>query len=188
VPAIAYDHGSDHVQLIRARFRKFHDGKCDQQVFDPIGRAWAVGLLENDRVDPAALRDAGRNYAAAYWGYYPSVAGVAGYGGKDRAGSGGDRHSEIRPDPRGVRFETLDGQLGDTGRRSYAAAQSLCLDHYWFPDNNPAWLDRLINDRLVAARVPVGGELSRCGDAEYMAAALDGLLALAEGLVRRRAA
>lgn len=172
-----YDHGAEHVQRLRSRFARFQDGKATQQLFDPVGRAWTVGLLENGRIDPAVLRDAGRDYAARYWSYYPSTAGVSNYENEDRRGgawSGGE-------DPGGERFRRLDDRLKNAGRNTYHAAQSLCLDFYWFPDDNPAWLDRLINARLVAAQAAAVGQLGRPEDAAIMRAAVAGLLALAEG-------
>jgi hypothetical protein len=173
-----FDHGAEHVQRRRERFARFQDGKAAQQVFDPIGRAWAVGLLENDRIDPAVLRDAGRDYAARYWGYYPWAVGVSNYLDEDRGRGGGLGAGE---DPGGERFKALDARLKDAGRISYDAAQSLCIDFYWFPDDNPAWLDRLINARLTAAEVAAAGPPAMPGDAAIMQAALAGLLALADG-------
>lgn len=184
VPAVAWDYGTEQVQALRVRFAKFQNGKAAQQVHDPIGRAWAVGLLENDRVDPAVLRDAGREYAHRYWGYYPSVVGVANYTGENRQGAGwGDGE-----DPRGERFQAMDGMLLDAGRRAYAAVQALVVDHFFLPDDNPSWLDRLINVELVKARESVAGGLSRAEDTARLALALDGLLALADGKARRKAA
>ncbi len=176
--AVLFDHGAEHVQRLRARYARFQDGKATQQVHDPIGRAWAVGLLENARIDPAVLRDAGRDYGARYWAYYPSTVGVANYLDEDRRGevlAGGE-------DPNGEWFQKLDAQLKNAGRSSYEAVHSLCLDFYWFPDDQPAWLYRLINDRLIAAQDAAQGQLGTPGDAATMRAAVDGLLALAEGL------
>jgi hypothetical protein len=178
IAATPFDHGADHVQRLRARFARFQDGKATQQLFDPIGRAWAVGLLENARTDPAVLRDAGRDYAVRYWGYYPRLAGVSNYENEERGRGVGLSGGE---DPGGERFRALDARLRDAGRGAYDAAQSLCLDFYWFPDDNPAWLDRLINARLVAARAAAVGQLATPADAATLRAALDGLLALAEG-------
>jgi hypothetical protein len=179
ISAAPFDHGAEHVQRLRGRFSRFQDGKATQQVFDPIGRAWAVGLLENEWIDPAVLRDAGRDYAGRYWGYYPCAIGVANYLNEDRRGGGsGWGHGE---DPGGERFQKLDAALKNAGRTSYDAAQSLCLDFYWFPDDNPAWLDRLINARLTGGHGALGGEFRRAGDAATMRAAVEGLLALAEG-------
>jgi hypothetical protein len=174
---VPFDHGAEHVQRLRARFARFQDGKATQQVFDPIGRAWAVGLLENDRIDPAVLRDAGRDYAGRYWGYYPANVGVANYLAVDRRGRGGAPGE----DPGGERFQHLDARLKNAGRASCDAAQSLCLDFYWFPDDNPAWLDRLIEARLGAAQAAAAGAPGTAGDAATMRAAVEGLLALAEG-------
>jgi hypothetical protein len=171
---VPFDHGADHVARLRGRFAAFQDGKAAQQVHDPIGRAWAVGLLENARIDPAVLRDAGRDYAARYWGYYPSAVGVANYLDEDRRAevwAGGE-------DPNGEIFQQRDAQLKNAGRVSYEAVHSLCLDFYWFPDDNPSWLDRLIEARLAAAAGRGGGE----ADAATMRAAVDGLLALTEGM------
>src|SRR3954462_11635225 len=103
VEVAAFDHGAEHIQRLRGRFAAFQDGKASQQLFDPIGRAWAVGLLENARIDPAVLRDAGRDYAARYWNYYPIAAGVANYQNVDRRGAGGGGGE----DPGGERFRKL---------------------------------------------------------------------------------
>ena len=171
-----FDHGAAHVQRLRDRFARCQDGKATQQLFDPIGRAWAVGLLENPRIDPSVLRDAGRDYAARYWNYFPAPAGVSNYLGEDRRGAfwaGGE-------DPGGEWFQKLDLLLKAAGRATCDAVHSLCLDHYWFPDDDPAWLDRLIFARLSGA-----GAAARKGcrpeDEARMRAAVDGLLALAEG-------
>lgn len=169
-----FDRGTERLIESRARFARFHDGKAEQQVFDPIGRAWTVGLLENEHVDPAALRDAGRNYAARYWGYYPTVPGVASYQREGRRGSG---PGEVE-DPRGEQFQRLDALLRTAGRGAYDAAQSLCLDFYWFPDDDPIWLARLINEKLLLAKAPVAGQLPVAGDRSTMALAIGGLLAI----------
>jgi hypothetical protein len=172
--AAPFDHGAAHVQRLRGRFAAFQEGKAVQQVFDPIGRAWAVGLLENARLDPAVLRDAGRDYADRYWGYYPRAVGVSNYLDEDRRGgawAGGE-------DPGGEWFQKLDALLKAAGRASCDAVHSLCLDYYWFPDDNPAWLERLIAPRLAGQAAGQGG----AGDADKARAAVEGLLALAEGM------
>lgn len=174
-----FDHGADHVRRLRDRFAGFQDGKAAQQVFDPIGRAWAVGLLENPRVDPAILRDAGRDYAARYWNYYPAAIGVGNYLAEDRRAAmwaGGE-------DPHGEWFQRLDAQLKNAGREAYQAVHSLCLDFYWFPDDNPGWLDRLIEARVAG----VSGAEGRPSIVENskIGAAIEGLLALADGVKRR---
>ncbi len=170
VSALPYDHGADHVIQLRSRFAKFQNGKAAQQVFDPIGRAWAVGLLENPHVDPACLRDAGRDYASRYWGYYPTASGVANYDGSLRIGNRSERREE--------RFRTIDKTLLDAGRKSYDAAQDLCVSPYWSPDENPDWIERLINERLLRVGESVSGQLPRPEDRTRLTLAMEGLLAL----------
>lgn len=162
-----WDHGTEKLQELRARFAKFHNGKASQQVCDPIGRAWAVGLLENDRIDPAVLRDAGRNYAARYWGHYPSMNGVSNYEKDCRA------PSRMDTDSAGLRFAAIDRQLSLSGHGAASAVHGLCLDFHWFPDANPAWLDRLIEDRMDK------GSRHTLSDARQMKLAIEGLMALA---------
>ena len=180
IAAAPFDHGAEHVARARGRFARFQDGKAAHQVFDPIGRAWAVGLLENERMDPAVLRDAGRDYAAGYWSYYPGAAGVSNYEAEDRRGRGLGGGA----DKAGDRFLAMDVLLKDAGRAAYDAVQSLVVDPHWLPDEDPAWLGRLIASRLSGD----GGAdaAPRGDDAPRMARALEGLLALAAGRRRPR--
>lgn len=164
---VQWDHGTERLQAHRAKFARFHNGKAAQQVCDPIGRAWAVGLLENDRIDPAVLRDAGRDYAARYWSHYPSANGVSNYAKDCRA------PSRSEADPMGAKFAALDCRLTTSGYAAARATQSLCIDYHWFPDANPAWLDRLIEDQID------GGSRSTISDARQMRMAVEGLMALA---------
>src|SRR3954468_8595249 len=171
-----FDHGAAHIQRLRDRFARCQEGKATQQLFDPIGRAWAVGLLENARIDPAVLRDAGRDYAARYWNYYPAAVGVANYLDEDRRAEvwgGGE-------DPGGEWFQRLDALLKNAGRVAYEAVHSLCLDFYWFPDDSPAWLDRLIGARLAVAD-GAAGQGDCMAELATMRGAVEGLLALARG-------
>jgi len=176
------DRGADHVQRRRGRFTAFHKGQADQQVFDAIGRAWCVGLLENDRFDPAVLRDVGREYGAGYWAYYEGGAAIARYEGALARTSS----VQIPRDRKGELFQKMDALLRDAGRTAYDATQALCVDPYLFPDEDPFWLDRLINERLVKAKEPVCGRLPSPTDYVKMAHALAGLKALAEGTDRKR--
>jgi hypothetical protein len=177
----AHDKGNDRVVAMREVFKVFQGGKASQQVYDPIGRAWAVGLLDNDRFDPAVLRSAARDYGERYWGHYPSTAGTANYTQESRAGCGwGDM-----ADPRGEKFQLLDKALLDAGRQAYDAVHNIVVDYHWFPDDNPDWLGRMINERLMRAKVAVCGQLETAGDAAILARALDGLIALAEGTKRK---
>ena len=184
--ATGHDYGNDRAQAHRVLFAIFQGGKADQQVHDPIGRAWAVGLLDGNDVDGAAIRDAGREYAARYWTHYPNPERVANYEGEDRRGEPGG--SYLDPDPRGERFMALDDALLSAGRPAYDAMRSMCLDHYHFPDEHPAWLDRLINERRVKAGLAVAGYLPKPGDTECLRLAVTALLAIVAGTKKRRAA
>jgi hypothetical protein len=177
------DEGSERTMALRLRFRPFQGGKGDQYAGTPIGRAWLVGLLDGHEVDPAAIRDAGLAYAERYWGYWPAPGGVSNYEAEDRRAAPFAGGLDIAGD----RFQAIDATIHSTGRASYDAVHSLVVDPHWFPEENPAWLDRLINSRLGAAGRTVAGELPREGDAAQLALAVEGLLALVRGR-RRRAA
>ena len=174
IAAAPFDHGADHVARARARFARFQDGKAAQQVFDPIGRAWAVGLLENARVDPAALRDAGRDYAGRYWRYYPGAAGVSNYLAEDRRGRG----LAAGVDVAGDRFRAMDRALKDSGRLACDAVRSLVVATFWSPDEDPAWLGRLIAARMGKGDAARAGAQPAPGDIALMRRAIEGLLAL----------
>lgn len=182
----AHDYGNDRIVALMSVFRPFQAGKADQWVNQSaIGRAWAVGLLDGYEADSAAIRDAGLNYAARYWGHYGGGANVANYEGNDKRGSFSSIDDE---DPRGETFQRLDRAISDAGRVSYDAVHSLCIDHHWFPQENPAWLDRLINERLLRAGRPVAGQLPVAGDAERLKLAVEGLLTIVAGTQQRRVA
>lgn len=170
-----FDRGSDRVIAARERFAAFHGGKADQQTFDPIGRAWCVGLLENDRVDPAVLRDAGREYAAAYWAYYEGGAAIVNY--EVRLPRSSAPRSAVH-DRKGERFQRMDRALRDSGRAAYDAAQGLCVDPYLFPDDDPAWLARLIEARLAGTKRAPASLPPSDADRKRLADAVSGLLAL----------
>jgi hypothetical protein len=177
----ARDEGSERTLALRLRFRPFQGGKGDQWAGTPIGRAWLVGLLDGYDADPAAIRDAGLSYAERYWSYWPAPGGVSNYEAEDRSGvrfAGG-------LDVTGERFQALDATILSAGRASYDAVQALVVHPHWFPEENPAWLDRLVNARLAAAKREVAGELPRAGDAERLKLAVEGLLTLVRGRGRR---
>lgn len=168
-------------------FAPFQDGKAGPHLESLIGRAWAVGLLENDRVDPAALRDAGQRYAAAYWGNYPYSAAVANYEGLTRRGSGLGADGA---DPRGEAFEAMDRRLRDAGSAACQAVHELAVDPIALTEHR--WIVGLINRALILRRRDVAGPiLSQVEErlaVARMADAVSGLLALAEGVAMRRAA
>jgi hypothetical protein len=182
----AIDHGNDRVVALTSIFRQFQGGKADLWVNESaIGRAWAVGLLDGFDADPAALRDAGLNYALRYWAYWPSVSGTSNYEGQDRGGKGGGDFST--PDPGGKTFEHLDAAVTAAGRGSRNMLHELCVDLHHFPQQNPPWLDRLINERLVRQGRPVAGQLPIASDFDRLKLAIEGLLTIVAGK-RREAA
>lgn len=174
-----HDYGNDRRVALMATFRPYQEGKADQWVAESaIGRAWAVELLDGFDVDGAAIRDAGLNYAARYWGHYQGGAKVANYEGNDRRGG---FYGDDPEDPRGETFRRLDDAIRSAGRASYDAVHSLVLDHHWFPHENPAWLDRLINERLLRKGRPVAGQLPHDGDYDKLRLAAEGLLTIVAG-------
>jgi hypothetical protein len=132
---------NDVVQARREAFRPFQGGKCDQQIHDPIGRAWAVGLLDGTRFDAAMLRDAGRRYGEIH-GVVFARTGMA-VANNDRSprgtGAGTDK------DPAGELYAKLDQLARDSGSKQRLAMRKLVLAEN--PDENPLWLDRLVNER-----------------------------------------
>ena len=175
------DQGSERTQAVRLRFRHFQGGKGDQYAGTPLGRAWLVGLLDGYDVDAAAIRDAGLAYAERYWAYWPAPGGVSNYEAEDRRAAPFAGGLDIAGD----RFQALDATIKSAGRASYDAVHSLVVDPHWFPEENPAWLDRLIDSRLAATGRTEAGPLPRAGDAERLKLAVDGLLTLVRGTRRR---
>lgn len=125
------------------------------ETIDPIGRAWAVGLLDQDPCgyDALSLRDAGRRFAALYWRKLPSPSPVSGLYSKmvsglvDELPAGIDRDKIIEDaDARDMRQEAaLNRMLAGLRRLGHdvrKATDELVLDP--FADIGPAWLDRLI--------------------------------------------
>lgn len=140
-----FDYGNDRVQARREAFRVFQGGKADNDLADHIGRAWAAGLLEGTRYDAALLRDIGREYGQLFWMYYqggPAVASI-----ETRSRSSGQAAADDQ-DRRGERFKRLDDAARDAGRAAYSALHALCVNDHWFPDDNPAWLARLLDERM----------------------------------------
>lgn len=175
---VANDQGNDRVQARREAFKVFQGGKADQQISDAIGRAWAAGLLDGQAFDAEVLRDAGREYGALYWEYYQGGPATANMDG----GRGGrDTSTDIRPDPKGRHFDRLDNLAFAAGHVAYQAMHQLVVNEYWFPDDNPAWLERLLNSKLVMKKQPVAGQIAFDSDVRILENAVAGLLAMVGG-------
>jgi hypothetical protein len=184
----ANDKGNDVVQARSSTFAVFQGGKADQQVSDPIGRLWAVGLLDGQRHDGAILRDIGRRYGALYWHEYTWLSPRVSELEPRSRGSGST--SDI--DRAGEQFKRLDDLARSTGQHAVAALHDLCVNSWWFPDVGPEWLDRLVTaalirkqaERVDAGKAPLGsivGPLPVCGDHARLALAISGLVAMVEG-------
>ena len=60
--AVLVDYGNQRAQAMRAAFAMFRGGRAGNELGDPIGKAWAAGLLDGFGADPVAMRDAGRDF------------------------------------------------------------------------------------------------------------------------------
>jgi hypothetical protein len=143
---------NDVVQARREAFKPFQGGKAGEQIHDPIGRAWAVGLLDGTTIDSAMLRDIGRRYADLNKAvFHRTQMAVANSDQAPRGtGDGTDK------DPIGERYMALDQLARDSGSKQRLAMRKLVLAEN--PDENPLWLDRLVNARRQAeAAFEVGG-------------------------------
>ena len=182
-----WDYGNQVVQARNALFAGCQGGKAGPHLESLIGRVWAVGLLENGRIDPAELRDAGHRYAAAYWANYGITSGVANYGRECRRGVGIGADNS---DPRGEAFIRMDAMLDAAGREARKAVIELAVDPMALTE--AAWIVGLVNLELVRqGRAVTGFVSSPAGELEgraRLADAVRGLLALCEGRAMRRAA
>jgi hypothetical protein len=129
---VTFDQGTSRAQLKM--------GQYGTQGADPIGRAWAMGLLGEDA---DALRDTARRIFSAYW---PMLA-VGPYSctlaDKTSGGTNDNYDSEAikrREDWLARTLITVDKM--DTHRAIRAAFDDLIIDHH--PDFGPKWLDSLI--------------------------------------------
>jgi hypothetical protein len=179
---------NQHVVAVRHAFRWFVDGKATEHLFDPLGRAWATGLLDGHGIESKRLRDAGRDYGELYWGEYGRT-GIATGGLERRSRTSGGNSDPDAPDRAGWRFAALDALLDGAGRSARDALHNLVVDHHWFPDEDPAWLARLITERRVAewskrkgrgelVGPAIVGELATATDHSRLQLAITALVAL----------
>jgi hypothetical protein len=171
------DRGNDRVQARAAAFARFQHGKAGEQIHDQIGRAWAAGLLDGREIDAAILRDKGREYGGRYWQEFAAMA--PSMGAPERTAKGSD--NDTGEDKPGERFMKLDKLARSAGREASDAMHSLCVNEWWFPDDNQPWVDRLIKTAFLKAGAQVAGEIERRGDRELLKLAVDALVAMANG-------
>jgi hypothetical protein len=152
--------------------------KQPDQIYDPIGRAWAAGLLESGTIDPVILRDIARTYARLYWSHWPASSGIAQYGEMIGRGSvSGPSNDTARNE---AWFSRLDNALRSKGRKATDAVHALCVNSYHLPDeeNDPQWLMRLLDEAHAKERRTVQGRAPCAQDRGMMLLAIEGLLAM----------
>lgn len=138
----------------REAFKTFKGG-LSAESYDPIGRAWLVGLLDGHGIPPDCLRDAGRTYADSFWGYYGKTGLAMADLEPEARGSGARKalDSDIIPDdPQGEWLENIDKVLCRAGRPVRTALHNVVIDQFFLPNGDPVWLGRLITGRRIAAR------------------------------------
>jgi len=157
---------NDVVTARHAWYARHFGAKVAGDAHDAIGRAWAAGLLDNDRIDPAALRDIGRRYAHLHDRVFSAtVVKTATLDPMPKGTSDGRAD-----DPPGERYARLDAIARDAGSKERLAMRKLCTEPT--PDQDPPWLARLIHARA-------GGVSGEARDTMILAQAIRALLAMA---------
>jgi hypothetical protein len=170
------------VQARSTAFARFQGGRADQQISDQVGRAWAAGLLDGQACDAAILRDIGRRYGSLYWHEFAAMAPKTGQlERRDRTAA----HDGRWDDNPGEYFRTLDRLARETGRDAVAAMHALCVDGWWFPDANMAWVERLISRAVRDAGGPINRDPATAADETKIQNAITALLAMVEGGKKR---
>ena len=183
--AAAIDYGNDRVQARRAVFAVFQGGKAGNELGDPIGKAWAAGLLEGFSADSQALRDAGRDFGQLWRSCFGDL-DIRNFSSERLAGSRGLRAvSSAEPSSAERRFERMKAIVGTHGRNCREAFYGLCVD-YQDSDNVPPFVERLINERLALKGSRVAGTLPIRGDRDRLERAVEILEALVAGIGHRR--
>ena len=152
-----WDYGNDRVQARVALFRQFRGESSIGFETTCAGRLMLVGAFDGMSEPPESILSALLAYSDGYWGNFGGGAKVAQYERSDRSQ---DNSTHLTPDPRGEWFNALDNRLRDAGYQARKAVHECTVDRHWFPDENCAWADRIINSRFVAKKLPVAGELA----------------------------
>ena len=135
---------------MRAMFAVFRDGKAGNELGDPIGKAWAAGLLDGFTADGQAMRDAGRDFGHLWRRCFGDL-DIRSFGTERLAASRGrPLGSSIEPHAFERRFERMKEIVGAHPRNTREAFYGLCVD-YQDSDNLPPFVERLINERLTDA-------------------------------------
>jgi hypothetical protein len=184
--AAAADHGNDRVQAMRALFAVFQDGRAGNELGDPIGKAWAAGLLEGFAADSQAMRDAGRDFGQLWRSCFGDL-DIRNFSAERLGGSRGPRSvAPSAPSSAERRFDRMKAIVAAHSRNTREAFYGLCVD-YQDSDNLPPFVERLINERLVLKGQSVAGTLPIRGDRERLERAADLLEALVAGARKKMA-
>lgn len=189
------DYGNMKVVERHNRFRHFIDDKGLVFEGTSAGRLWIVGGFDGYETDPQVLRDVLLEYGRGYWGEWPTCSAVANYTQENRRGHTGGEPEDR--DARGERFREIDKILRSAGRQSREAVHHIAVDPHFFPDEDRAWVGRIINSRVVQERcalraankpipadLTVAGELACESDWAMLHLACLGALALVNGTNR----
>jgi len=176
------DYGNEIVQARRAMFDAMciKSGKAADQVFDGIGRLWALDFLDGHHLDPELMRDTARKYAEIYWRRNADKAPKIGQAER------GDRAKPSLEDSEADRrFERWIDILPTVER---GVLERVVVDH-WFSDGSEPFVNRLVGQELMQrGRIRFAVPEER-GDRDLLAALLRALFVLVDGAMPiRRAA
>jgi hypothetical protein len=165
---------------MRAVFAIFQEGKAGNELGDPIGKAWAAGLLEGFAADSQAMRDAGRDFGQLWRRCYGDL-DIRNFGSERLAVSRGPRPGSYgTTNASERRFERMKDIVAAHPRNTREAFYGLCVD-YQDSDNLPPFVERLINEKLVLKGRPAAGTMPIRGDRERLERAAELLEALVAG-------
>lgn len=156
-----HDYGNAVVQARVALFRQFRgDGGIGHET-TCAGRLMLVGAFDGLAEPAEAILSALLAYSDGYWSYYGGGAKIATYERSDRS------HDSRWEDPRGEWFDALDKRLRDAGHAARRAVHDVTVSRHWFPDENCAWSDAIINRRFLEKGLPVAGEVAFDGHSAW---------------------
>jgi hypothetical protein len=158
-------------------------GEIDQDICDGIGQFHALGLLDGHGVDALELRNAGREWRD----WFTTLLRRQGYKGggyerMDKAREREPRHNE--------RLDRMDSSLGGFER---SALYSLLIDPVvgsWpLGESDAPWVRSIIGEALIQrGKLPEFVRMPDMNDRALLAAAIRGLVAIADAATTRRLA
>lgn len=175
------DFGNEVVQQRRTMFDAMciKTGKAADQVFDGIGRLWALDFLDGHHLDPELLRDTARQYAEIYWRRNADKAPKIG-----QAEHAGHAHDPLIDTSADLRFERWIDILPSLER---GVLERVVVKH-WFSDEAEPFVNRLVGNELMRRGRIRFAEPERPGDRTSLAALLRALFVLVDGAMPMRKA